>query len=87
MMPSFKRPWWASFQMFEDFAIITSKLKVGPHVARIWAKNGRSLKVPGFKHCRKLMVWGAISFAGKSELLVLRGRVNSQVYQDTISRG
>ena len=33
------------------------------------------------------MVWGAISFAGKSELLVLHGHVNSEVYQETLKRG
>jgi len=50
----------------------------------VWTKN-RAAKVPLPKHSPKLMVWGAISLRGKTNLSIVEGRVNSEVYQDIIN--
>ena len=60
-----------------------SRFQLYRHQEGLWAKKRPSVGVPKFGP--SIMVWGAISTRGKSDLVVVRGIINSSKYQEVLN--
>ena len=76
---------WSSVMFSDESKFVISFGKKGP---RVWRKKGerntdgclkRNVKFP-----QSVMVWGAMSSAGVSDLCFLKSSVNAAVYQDIL---
>lgn len=73
-----KKTKWGSW-IFTD----ESRFELFRHKIRRWAKVRPEIGVPKFGP--SLMVWGGISYKGKTKLIMIRGTINSEKYQDIMS--
>jgi transposase len=63
-----------------------SAFQLCPNIVKFWSKNDGEKTVPTPKFDKKVMVWGAISSAGKSQLSFVTDSLNSDGYQKIISK-
>lgn len=57
-----------------------SVFQLSPNIIKCWSKKGQSVIVPRKKYDDKVMVWGAFSFYGSSELHLVDGILNGVGY-------
>jgi transposase len=62
-----------------------SSFQLDSNAAMIWVKNGRQAFKPQTKFPKKIMVWGAFSIKGKSELFFVDSTLNGHGYVEILN--